>query len=338
MSLKNIIKNEERISFATNYKPDNSGSLFDQLFPSRKTDNMRIALLQRQDSTPVIAMVHSFDSETRIKSREPLSEIKVDKLLVKVKINLTEKYAMLEEELSAYPETAKGAIFNDMLSTSNDVAARIRAMKAELLSTGKITVKENGVDMTIDFGVPANNISSVSWASAPDIIGDFQTVFDKAASAGYSPTRAVVSRKLFNKILSDEKVKTAILGETGKMLTVAEFETWFAQQFGVVFAINDDVYRVEKANGGYETKRYFNENTIAFFGGDVTETLGETIYGKTPEERVASLNAQQSANVYVMNTSWDTEDPVATWTKASAVAVPVLADPNNLFLLNVTLE
>ena len=338
MSLKNIIKNEDRISFISNYKPDTSGSLFDQLFPSRKTDNMRLALIQAQNQIPVIAMVHSFDSETRIKSREALKEIKVDKLLVKVKINLTEKYAMLEEELQSYPESARNAIFNDMLSTSNDVAARIRAMKGEVLSTGKITINENNVEHTIDFGVPSNNITSVSWASEPDIIGDIKKVFDKAATSGYKPTRAVMSRKIFNTILADSKVKTAILGETGKMLTVAELESWIMQQFGVVIVVNDDVYRVQKKDGSYETKRYFKENTIAFFGGDLTETLGETIYGKTPEERVASLNAQQSSNIYVMNTVWDTEDPVATWTKASAVAVPVLADPNNLFLMNITLE
>lgn len=337
MSLKNIIRNEDIYAFSSNYNPDINDSLFDQLFPSKKTSNLRVALVNAVKTIPTMAMVHSYDSETRIKSREPLTEVKAEKLLVKTKINLTEKYAILADELSSASPEVKDILFNDMLSTSNDVAARIRLMKAELLCTGKITVNENNVETTIDYGVPEANKSSVSWASDADIIGDIQKLMDKASASGYKPTRAVLSTKMFNKILGDAKVKAAILGNTEKMLTVAELNSWFAQQFGLVFAKNDDVYRVEKADGTKEVKRYFKEDVISFFGGSLTSTLGMTFYGKTPEERNANLNTSQSANTFVMNTMWDTEDPVGTWTKASAVGVPVLADPNNLFILTATL-
>jgi hypothetical protein len=38
-----------------------------------------------------------------------------------------------------------------------------------------------------------------------------------------------------------------------------------------------------------------------------------------------------------MNNVWDENDPVGTWTKAEGVFVPVLADPENLFIAKITL-
>lgn len=73
-------------------------------------------------------------------------------------------------------------------------------MKGQALSTGKLVIKENKVDMTIDFGVPSElKITITDWSKPDsDIMGDIQKMVQLAEDGGYVVNKAITSLKMIN--------------------------------------------------------------------------------------------------------------------------------------------
>ena len=334
----NLVPEKDMIAFSSNYNPTTS-SLLDQLFPNEKTSNL-VATYQtvKKDQFAEMAEVHAFNTEAKIATRAPFSEKEIKKFLIKEKIQLDEEYAILADSLKDNSEV-KNLIFNDAGRMSDKVRTRTLVMKGELLATGKVTVKENNLNITLDQKVPVDNFFNFTWSDADaDVFGDLQKIKDKATSKGYQLTRVVTSSKVISKLQGSTAIRKALYGVNADRLpTLAEVNSIISQQFGFSMVAFDDMYRYEKADGTKATARYIPEGAFICFGGAVTETLGKGLYGITPTERNARLNATQSKNIYIMNNVWDTPDPVATWTKAEGVFVPVLADPDNLFIATITL-
>jgi len=93
----------------------------------------------------------------------------------------------------------------------------------------------------------------------------------------------------------------------------------------------DEKYKVQQSNGAYTTKKYFADNRFVMFNDDL---LGETLYGPTAEEtrltRDPSVDTSMVGNV--LATVYDeTKDPVGTWTKAVATALPSFAAADEVF-------
>lgn len=334
--LTDLIKRSDYVDFSSNYKPDNS-SILDQLFPDEKTNNLKIATARvKKNAAPIMAMVHSFDTEANIAERVPFEEIEVSKLLVKEKIQLSEEYAILADTLKDNSDVKK-YIFDDMGNMSDRVATRIKVMKAQALYDGKIVINENNLNTTIDFGLSNSNKFSFVWSSSPAILTNLKTVVDAAKAKGYKLTRCVTSSENIAKMQMDTTIRGAIFGANSAMIpTLAQLNAYLYQMFGIVFVAFDDQYRFRAANGTLTSKRYIPASKMVFFGGALTDTVGKCFYGVTPTERNEQIDAKTSKNIYVMNNVWSTPDPVATWTKAEAVAIPVIADIDNIFVATVS--
>lgn len=336
------IKDQDLVSFASNYNPTDNTNILDQLFPNEKTENPEIAYMKAtKDPRGVMAQVYSYNTVTKMRSRVPFSAEKVKKMLIKDKIALDEKWAEVYDQ---YKDNAliKEIVFNDAGHMSDNVRTRALVMKGEVLATGKFTVKENNVDITVDFGVPAGNKYTKTWSSASaDIMGDLQTITDAARNAGYALTRAVTSSTIIGYLRNNTAIHKAILGVNyEKTVSLTELNAFLKENYGFVVVAFDDMYLVENANGTKTAKRYFPANEIVFFGGSATDTLGKGFYGVTPTERMARISGlvtpAQSRNIYVYCDIWRNEDPEELLTRAEAQFVPVLADPNNLYIVTVS--
>ena len=333
-----LINEKDMIDFSSNYNPTTS-NILDQLFPNEKTDNIVFSYkTAKKNQFAEMAEVHAYNTESRIKTRVPFSEKEAKKFLIKSKILLDEEYAELADSLKDNTQV-KTLIFNDAGRMSDMVRTRTLVMKGELLSTGKVTVKENNLDITFDQKVPAGNFFNFTWSGAnADVFADLQSIKDKANEKGYQLTRVVTTSKVISKMQMNENVRSAIFGvNSARIPTLAELNSLINQMYGFSMVAFDDMYQYERADGTKATARYIPEGSFICFGGANTETLGKGLYGVTPTERNARLNASQSKNIYIMNNVWDENDPVGTWTKAEGVFVPVLADPENLFIAKITL-
>jgi len=83
-------------------------------------------------------------------------------------------------------------------------------------------------------------------------------------------------------------------------------------------------------------QRYYPENRITFFSAD--GNLGIGLWGDPPEVSAAKYMevSQSEVSPYVYVSQYAEFDPAVTWTKASGLFMPVLYNPNSLYVAAAT--
>lgn len=338
-----LISQTDRLEFSQNYSVARPAYLGDTLFPDVKTQFLQAEYLRLASGAalPVIASVHAFDTEAEIASRPALDKVNVEKLLIKRKINQTEKMRLLLNNGVAADDQIVEYVFDDMGRLADAVKARTELGKMEVLATGKMTINENNVNLSVDYGVASENTShSFDWSAADaDILGDIQTVVDMAAEKGQSLSGIVISSKVLRQMRQNSRIQTYIFGTAGAgtLATKTKLQALFAEQFGFSeINVNDLRYGQENADGAITAKRFFPENKVSFITKNATGSVGSGLWGVTPEEESLGQYTDKSAQQFITLTQWATEDPVAVWTKASGLFIPVLPNPEGLFIATVT--
>lgn len=325
MDILKLIPANEWLEFTSNYSY-NLGFMGDALFGSVKTKNLEatIAQLIQGGDIPVMAQVHSLDAEARIGERPNFETLKFNKLLIKEKLNQTER---ITEFLNNAPQSAViDFVFDDANTLISRVLTRIEVAKMEVLGTGKATYKENNVVNTVNYGITPASISA--WNDPThDILGDIQGIVNAAAARGKVIVRAITSSKMIGYMLNNTAIKGFWANKTDP-LTKARLLSWLQDNYGIQFVVNDAVYKTS-ING--TAKRFYPEDTITFLS--TLGRVGQAVFGYTPEELKLPNTSEKSL---VTITQWETPDPVAVWTKGSALCVPVLTDATGVFIYNHT--
>lgn len=309
--------------------------LGETLFPERKSPSLEFDQIKGAGRTPVIASVHGFDTESEIGSREA-SKVALEAALIKRKMQLTEKEIIALESPRNEAEKAylMKNVYNDIDVLVQGVRARVEAMRMEVLAKGTLTLDENNLDATIDYLVPDENKEALSggdlWTDPnSDPIGDLTRW---ATSLATRPTRALTSNAVLSALLTHPKVLGAMFGNnSGRIASRAEFNSFLATHELPAIATYDAKYRKQQKNGSYTQHRYFPNNAFVMFNDGA---VGETIYGPTAEElrltRDPSIETSMVGNVLAMMYE-ENVDPVSTWTKAVATAVPSFPAADEVF-------
>lgn len=334
----NLISDADRLDFSQNFSVARPAYIGDRIFPDQKTENLKAEYLRLAEGAtiPVMATVHAFDTEAEIGTRPALEKTAVEKLLIKRKINQTERMRRLTENGVYADDAVVRYVFDDMRLMAESVKVRTEVAKMEVLATGKMTIKENNLNMTVDYGVPtANTGFKIDFGKDADIIGQIQAVADKAASSGHALSEMVISTKILRKLAENKGIQTLVYGTVGAgtYVTAEKLRALFVDMFGFgQITTNDLRYKVQKANGLEDKYRFFPEDKVVFMSNGTAASFGVGLWGVTPEEAEYGQYNEKSANQYITLTQWATPDPVAVWTKASGLFIPVLPDPSALFI------
>lgn len=336
-SVLELFSNKEVLNYLKDrkFKP----MLGEELFPEVKKQSLKFDMLTNSSKTPVIASVHGFDTESEIGQREAQKKA-IELALIKRKMQLKEEdiIALESPRNEAERQYLMKSVYNDIDNLVQGVRARVELMRMEALSTGKVTLNENGLTGSIDYGVPdENKISNVDWSLATsNPINDMINWRNQLDSA---PTRALTSTTVLAKILSNKNVVSALFGkDSTRIASLGELNNYLAElQLPKIYTY-DEKYRKLKANGqGYDKLRYFPEDAFVMMPG---ETLGETLYGPTAEEirltRDPSIDIRQVGKILAMVYE-ESKDPVGTWEKAVATALPALTCADELFQAKIKL-
>lgn len=335
ISKKDLLDFSQNLSIRRNY-------LGDTIFPDQKTENMSAEFYRLSDPVqlPTMALVHALDTEANIGTRPTMEKVEVEKLLIKEKINTSER---VESYLNrgASQNSIVAYCFDDMARLAESVKTRTEVAKMELLQSGKITVKENKLNFTVNYNVPSSNFKTLTWDSeTADILGDIQELVDAAKENGQTVTKVVTSTKILTAMRKNKGIQTAVLGTLGQgqFLTLDQINTLMNSMFGFTIVTNDERYKYVKANGTTAAKRYIDDNKFIMLCLSMyNNTFGVGLWGVTPEEREMSAWTAKSMQQYITITQWKEQDPVATWTKASGLFIPVLPNPAGLFVATITL-
>ncbi|MCC4046504.1 major capsid protein [Enterococcus gallinarum] len=313
------------------YKP----LLGETLFPERKQPSLKLDQLSGGSRIPIAASIHDFDTEAEIGSRiANKQELELSLIKRKMQLKETDIIALENPRTPAEQAYLVGQVYNDIDSLVQGVRARVEAMRMEVLAAGQVTVKENGLNFTLDYHVPAEHKEALTgtnvWTNEnSDPLADIERWIDALDT---KPTRALTSRKIYRALATHPKIIAAIFGkDSGRVVSQADLDAFMETHGYPVIRTYDEKYKVQEANGTYTTKKYFPENKFAMFNDDL---LGETLYGPTAEEtrltRDPAVDTSLVGNV-LASVYDETRDPVGTWTKAVATALPSFAAADEVF-------
>lgn len=309
--------------------------LGETLFPERKQPSLKLDQLSGGSRIPIAASIHDFDTEAEIGSRiANKQELELSLIKRKMQLKETDIIALENPRTPAEQAYLVGQVYNDIDQLVAGVRARVEAMRMEVLAAGQVTVKENGLNFTLDYHVPAEHKEALTgtnvWTNEnSDPLADIERWIDALDT---KPTRALTSRKIYRALATHPKIIAAIFGkDSGRVVSQADLDSFMETHGYPVIRTYDEKYKVQEANGTYTTKKYFPENKFAMFNDDL---LGETLYGPTAEEtrltRDPAVDTSLVGNV-LASVYDETRDPVGTWTKAVATALPSFAAADEVF-------
>lgn len=326
------ITEEERLNFSQSFDVKRPGIL-GTIFPDTKTQYLKAEYyrLMAGQRLPEVAFVHALDTEAEIGSRPGFEKVLTEKLFIKRKINQSERLQQAIENGVPDDNNLKKFVFDDAANLFEGVVARANVMKGQFLSTGIVKVKENHVDMSIDYGVTSDaKVTLTDWSKPDaDIMGDIQKMVAIAEDNGYVVNKALTSLKMINYMRNNTAMQTAVLGAANKrLLTKQELTNLLMQEYGFTIDRCDEKYRYRKADGTLKTGRYFKEDVFTLYEANANGSFGSGLWGVTPEELEYRQFIQEENRSFVTLSMWATPDPVAVWTKASGMFVPVAPKAN----------
>ncbi|WP_102335742.1 major capsid protein [Salimicrobium jeotgali] len=306
------------------------------LFPEVKRDSLEFEYVKGGNNTPVVASVHSFDTETELGSREA-EKAALELALIKRKMRWNEKdiIALQNPRTQQEQQYLTRQVFNDVDTLVAGVRARVEAMRMEVLANGTVTLAENGLSGSVDYGVPSDHKEALTgtarWTdtanSTPlEDLERWQDALDGQA------TRALTSKKVLNTLLKHPHIIEALYGKGSQRFATRNELNAFLQQRDLPQIVTyDQKYRKQNEDGSYTSVRYFPENKFTLFGDG---KLGEAIYGPTAEEvrlvNDPTVDTNAVGNVLAMVYD-ETRDPVGTYTKAVATALPSFPAADQVF-------
>ncbi|TLF72917.1 major capsid protein [Nocardia cyriacigeorgica] len=316
-------------------QPINDLALVDNLLPDTMIDDVEFRANITQHGLRRAAKFRSWDTEAPITGRKGVVRISGELPPISEKRRLGE-YDRLR--LRKADNQIRDLIFNDGVELAQALRTRIIMAKADALVNGKVTLAENGLDLAADFkrlpghSVTASVLWNVTGTGAADPINDQESWFAtfRTTQSG-NPVRAITSQRVMSALMRNDKIRAYALppGSTQGIVTRDQVNALFTSFGHPAFEIFDA--QVEDANGN--ASRLIPDDRILYVGG--ANKIGETLWGTTAEaiEPEYGIDANQAPGIVVG--SYIDNDPVARWTKASGIGLPMLLNANATMVAKV---
>ncbi len=322
----------------------------DQLLDDVRTDSIiaKWQSIAAEYQTSVMAQFHAFDTEANTTIRVPVDTHNVKKGLIKVKINQSELFQEYKDN-GVRESALKDYVLNDGIRLADQVFTRSKVAKAEMLSTGKVTIKENNLNLSVDYGVPASQTGyEIDLSPEADISGQIQKIIDEANDAGVTLSGMITSRKNITRMRRNQNLQKEINGNInlGALIGQAALRAHLEEEYGISRIITHDLTYGADAKLGTDgrpaitKKRYFPDNRITFFASNPAGRVGSGLWGDPPEVQLGGFYPVNASGVapYVYVTQKMEWDPAVLWTKASGLFMPVLFHPSFLWIATVKAE
>lgn len=302
--------------------------------PNREIDDLMYRFTRGGEGLIEAAEFRGYDVEAGIGSRPGITRISGELPPISRKIRLGEYDRLRQRRLD---QQIRNVIMDDALRMSRAIAARIELARGEALYSGKIQLSENGVTATVDFGrsaghsVTASTVWSNTSGSVPltDEMSWIQTYID---DNGQPPAVALVSQQIVTYMLLNAQYRN-IIGRNGFVparLSLADLNG-IRDDYGMPrLEVYDARVSVNKS-----ATRVIPVDRLIYLPapGDPNDPegtdLGATLLGTTAESMEPGYGmADEADQPGIVAGTYVTEDPVATWTKAALIGLPVLANPD----------
>lgn len=314
------------------------------LFPRKKKLGLGLDWIKGSKGVPVILKSSAFDAKADLRDRIGFQKISTDMpyfkegMLVK-ESDRQELNMVMESNNKAYIDMIIGKIFDDKTTLLDGAVAQEERMRMQLLSSGKISGVSGGVAYDYDFKFDENHketlLTTAKWSDLANSnpVADIQRWKDAIIDdTGLEPTRAICTRKTWNYIMNNAKIKLDMnpAGGVNIIMTDSLLQQYLAAKLNVTIL----VYNKKYAEDG-TTKQFFPDDVFTLIP---DKALGNTYHGTTPEE--SDLLSDNAANVAIVNggmaiTTTKETDPVNVFTKVSVIMMPSFESADEVFIATV---
>lgn len=295
-----------------------------QFLPNEHSQSQTITLEAGENGFVDAAEFRAYDAETPIGGRGlggSRVTFELPPLGQKRRVSEYDQLVRLGEGGEA---AIRDAIGKATVLRAQAVADRIELERGRILVSGKAVIDENGFKVDSSFGrddeltVTAGTIWSADDADPiEDILAWVETYVDKT---GETPAYMVVSTKAasalakYNGFLPKDTIRRrASLEEINALLDAEDLPQLVKYD------------RRVRVDG--KAERVIPENTVLFLP-DVSAGLGKTYWGTTLESLDARYSIAAEDRPGIVAGAYQDDDPMGVWVKASAIAMPALADAN----------
>lgn len=283
------------------------------------------------------ATFRQYDAESSIGSRPGVTRVTGELPPVSRKIRLGEYDRLRQRHLTG---SIVNGLYNDAERMTRAVAARIELARGAAISGGALSISENGVVATVTFGRASGHTAqtpSTAWSTSAsatpiaDLLAWQETY--KTTNNGVKPGAIIMPSAVRSNMLRTAEVRgyAAVAGVSPSIVSNATLAAILDAYDLPPIYVNDEMVNVN----GAATRVIPAKNVILAPAPGPTSvsepeqgSLGATLWGTTAE----SLEPEyEGVGAGIVAGNYSTKDPVAVWTKAAAIALPVLANPNLTF-------
>lgn len=324
----------------------------DILFSSEKTDNIRARwhTITNEQLIPSMAQFHAFDTEAKKTVSPVLDNHVIEKGLIKVKQNQSERLRQLQQNGVTVVDDLYRYTVEDVTRLANQVFTRAKVALNEVLATGQMTIAENNIGLTIDYGLTADQKSlTLTIGSASDVPAQLEDIREYARDRGVILSGFVCSRKVLSKLKANPSMQKAINGNYMQGATVrnADLRNYLSEEYGFntiltsdgIYNANNEVIDDVTGRLKVEQRRYYPEDKITFFAAPANGRLGIGLWGNPPEvTNKLTSTTTTGVSPYVFIHQWAEDDPAVLWTKASGLFIPVVYNPTGMYIVTVSTD
>lgn len=230
------------------------------------------------------------------------------------------------------------SIFNDAARLTRSIQCRIEVARAQALVDGVVTINENGVYGTLDFGRPAGNsvVAPVAWTDPTALVIDdalgWQAYY--RTLNGRDPATFLTSTRVIAALLRNNQIR-ALAGGLAPTPAIVTPDTVAAVFRAYGLPVPEAYDTALKIDG--VVQRLIPEDKMLILPPKGTQDLGRTFYGITAEaielQSEGKIVGRQAPGLCAVVEK--TFDPVATWTKVAGLALPVLTAPSLVMSITV---
>ncbi|MBG9944685.1 major capsid protein [Brevibacillus formosus] len=336
-------------NIATYYEENGSNKipyLGETLFPARKQLGLDLSWIKGFNGLPVQLKPSEFDAKATLRDRVQMSKVDTEMPFFREAMRVGEKerqelLRLMSSTNSQYLMPVINRIYDDATNLVNGARVISERMIMQLLSTGKISIAANRLNYEYDYQMPTSHQESLTgtdqWSDPnSNPVDDIRTWQDTVEDdTGVRPTRAICTRKTWNHLLANAKIRLDMNPAGGQniILTDSMLKQYFASKLGLEVAVYNKKFAIEV---GGAAQSFYPDDYFTLFP---TGNLGNLYYGTTPEE-ADLMSGGTAAEVQIVNngvaiTTIKEPHPVNVETIVSQICLPSFETIDTIFIAKV---
>lgn len=346
MTIFDLMQSNQLTAYWEELVQDEAPYPCEELFPDDKKRGLSLQWIKGSRGLPVVLKTSAFDTFAVPRPRIGFDKLTAEMPYFKESTYIDEELRqelnlVLETGNQAYIDSVMNRVFDDEMNLLRGARASRERMRMMALTTGVVSMANNGQAFTYDYGIPSKHktTTETSWSNhdASDPIEDMRSLKEQILDdTGVEITRAMCDGATWRNIRNNEKIAKTIFVLSNGQASVNDgrLRQYILDEVGIDVMVNDKRYVDEKG----QTVRFMPENTFVMFPDGA---LGRTWFGTTPAE--SDLMGGQVANVSITDTgvavtTVQKADPVNVETIVSMICLPSFEAADQVGIIDTAAE